>query len=158
MSATHLDGLAIGSLISSAASTVNGTAAHFGMVVDVGVTEHGEAFVEYLEELSDRECRVNVWWGGAAKPKAPHVARLARMALAEVASVEEPVPSRMEGWAQKALLGAALLPSGASQGHDLVVAAGTLLMESKEHYPKRKGDALEAELRAALADAEEKAS
>lgn len=128
MTLTDLDSLRVGSTCASLVTDVHGSASTFGMVVDFGVHEDGKPYVVLLSEVPQSEIRVQVYHHGAAKPKQPGVARLRRLDLDEIdpASVEEPILSRMQGWATKAILGEAVLPG---EPYALVIIAGSLYQE-----------------------------
>lgn len=118
MTLTDLDQLAIGSTVASKAVDTDGVPTTFGMVVDFGLHDTGEPFVDLLVEVSRREVKVDVTYKGA-KPKAINVAQLTRIDVVDLdpSTVEEPQPSRMEGWVGKALVGEVVLP-----GHTFVLA------------------------------------
>lgn len=160
---TDLDSLVVGATCASRAVDTNGVPVTFGMVVDVGVHEDtGAPYVDLLVEVPRREIALDVKYQGA-KPKAVGLARMSRLDLTEVdpATVEEPQPSRMEGWARKALHGEALLP-----GHAFVLgyAATTLLQGARTVNTERHAgtqsivDEFNEALAAKRAEREERAS
>lgn len=137
MTATDLD-LAVGSIIWDG-TTVNENhmPTRGGMVVDSGLTEQGEPYVEVLDErciktlVQSREPSAKQW-------RSHRPAGLSRIMLSDIdpATIEEPSIARMHGWAQKALFGAALggnsRPRAGVEGQAaLVYAAGTLWAETQ---------------------------
>lgn len=133
---TDLDAVAIGCIVWSAKHRKAGEGSEStqgGMVVDVGLYEDtGGAYVEVLDE-SVPNTRVQFRTEGSKTWRPMRPAGLRRIDLAEVdeTAITEPDIQRMHAWAKKALLGACVMPWGAHYGHDLVVAAGTLLLEAK---------------------------
>lgn len=132
MTLTSIDALAVGSIVWGKRGEVEGDR-EGGMVVDFGLHADGSAYVEVLSEVPQREIRVQVFHGGAKTPKTYRVARLARINLDDIDAGLlgdiEPRTARMEGWANKALLGEVLLP-----GHpfELAVVAARLFEAARE--------------------------
>ena len=137
MSASNLDQIRIGSMVWSDKHRdgATGMSTRGGIVVDVGIYEDtGKPYVVHLQELTPQEVRVHVYWRGAKQAKSVNVARIERLELAEVdpETIDAPSVTRMEGWAKKAILGAALLPWGKDSHFALIGAAGALLSAAGE--------------------------
>lgn len=120
------DNVAIGSIVWSTAVDGDGHAAFGGIVVDVGVWDGGE---EYVEILDPGACDflIESRKRGSRHPKSHRTVGLRRLALSDlnVEATEPPSPNKMEAFASAALVSTAVtLPY--TSAWELVIAAGKL--------------------------------
>lgn len=121
-----LDDIAIGCIVWSNAQDADGNAAFGGMVVDVGVWDDEEHYVEILDP-SRCGFIIESRKKGSRHPKSHRTVGLRRVALRDLrADGTEPAsPGKMEAFASAALVSTAVThPQSATW--ELVIAAGKL--------------------------------
>lgn len=114
MTLATIDDLVVGQMVWSTVAGAEGTALRGGMVVDAGEDEKGP-FVLVLDEQATR-----LWayyrLGESGKYQSLRPAGLVALRPADVGQVDERRgPAAMHGWARKALLAAALGPTGSGR-------------------------------------------